>query len=214
MRLNIVLMQLITALMLGGNLDTLAETSRYVSVCGKDKTMIKWTQENKDGKIYLTTIQGDERHEYIIGKGYKTESWKIFNPITNTYLTISLDNGTYSINGKLNGKHISKSVKSKGKSWYQNIAYSASHILGKTTSIDYECFRPDNIKLYTMSATKKNIEDFDGMKAIRIEVCLTGFMSVFWKCNYYFDAQTKYFVGYRGVNGGPGTPETKITVLR
>lgn len=214
MRLNIVLMLLITALLLGGNLDTFAETSKYVSVCGKDKTIIKWIQENKDGKIYLTTIQSDERHEYIIGKGYKTESWKLCNQISNTDLTISLDNGTYSISGKFKGKLISTSVKSKGKPWYQNIAYSASHILVKTTSIEYECFRPDNIKLYTMSATKKNIENFDGMKAIRIEVCLTGFMSVFWKCNYYFDAQTKYFVGYRGVNGGPGTPETKIIVLR
>lgn len=55
---------------------------------------------------------------------------------------------------------------------------------------------------------------FDGKNALRIEVGLSGFMSVFWSCDYYFDPHTLMFVGYKGVNGGPGTPETKITDLR
>lgn len=70
------------------------------------------------------------------------------------------------------------------------------------------------MKLYTMSATKRGIEKLDGKNALRIEVGLTGFMSVFWSCDYYFDADTLLFVGYKGVNGGPGTPETKISVSR
>lgn len=35
------------------------------------------------------------------------------------------------------------------------------------------------MKLYTMSATNKGIGKFDGKNAQRIEVGLTGFMSVF-----------------------------------
>lgn len=61
---------------------------------------------------------------------------------------------------------------------------------------------------------EKGIERFNGKNALRIEVALTGFMSVFWSCDYYFEPHTLRFVGYKGVNGGPGTPETKISVSR
>ena len=192
----------------------MAQERNYISTCGKTKTSVKWSEEHKDGKIYLNTIQGNERHEYILDNGYKTESWKIINPVSNTSLTVSLKNGKYSISGKFNGKPISKTVKSKGKPWYQNIAYNAGLTLKNGKSLEYECFRPDNIKLYTMSAVKKGIERFDGGHTVKIEVSLTGFMSAFWSCDYYFDTATFMFVGYKGVNGGPGTPETKISISR
>ena len=192
----------------------MAQERNYISTCGKTKTSVKWSEEHKDGKIYLNTIQGNERHEYILDNGYKTESWKIINPVSNTSLTVSLKNGKYSISGKFNGKPISKTVKSKGKPWYQNIAYNAGLTLKNGKSLEYECFRPDNIKLYTMSAVKKGIERFDGGHTVKIEVSLTGFMSAFWSCDYYFDTATLMFVGYKGVNGGPGTPATKISISR
>ena len=192
----------------------MAQERNYISTCGKTKTSVKWSEEHKDGKIYLNTIQGNERHEYILDNGYKTESWKIINPVSNTSFTVSLKNGKYSISGKFNGKPISKTVKSKGKPWYQNIAYNAGLTLKNGKSLEYECFRPDNIKLYTMSAVKKGIERFDGGHTVKIEVSLTGFMSAFWSCDYYFDTATLMFVGYKGVNGGPGTPETKISISR
>ncbi|MFV9805687.1 hypothetical protein ACNYDJ_16030 [Phocaeicola vulgatus] len=192
----------------------MAQERNYISTCGKTKTSVKWSEEHKDGKIYLNTVQGNEKHEYILDNGYKTESWKIINPVSNTSLTVSLKKGKYSISGKFNGKPISKTVKSKGKPWYQNIAYNAGLTLKNGKSLEYECFRPDNIKLYTMSAVKKGIEKFDGRNTVKIEVSLTGFMSAFWSCDYYFDTTTLMFVGYKGVNGGPGTSETKISISR
>lgn len=192
----------------------MAQERKFISTCGKTQTAIKWLEKHKNGKIRLNTVQGSERHEYLLGNGYKTESWKIVNPSTNTDMIVSLNCGIYSISGRFNGKPISKTVKSKGKPWYQNIAYNAGLTLKNGKTVEYECFRPDNMKFYTMSATKKGIETFDGKNALRIEVGLTGFMSVFWSCDYYFDADTLLFVGYKGVNGGPGTPETKISVSR
>lgn len=192
----------------------IAQERKFISTCGKTQTAIKWSEEHRNGKILLNTAQDSERHEYLLGNGYKTESWKIVNPSTNTDLTVSLNRGTYTLSGKFKGKPISKTVKSKGRPWYQNIAYNAGLTLKNRKSVEYECFRPDNMKLYNMSATKKGIERFNGKNPLRIEVALTGFMSVFWSCDYYFDPNTLLFVGYKGVNGGPGTPETKISVSR
>ena len=163
----------------------MAQERHYTSTCGKTTKTIKWSEERKGGKVYLNTFQDNEKHEYVIGHGYKTESWKMVNASTTTDLTVTLNNGTYSISGFLNGKRISKTIKSKGKPWYQNIAYNAALTLKNAKSVEYECFRPDNMKLYTMSAT-----------------------------NYYFNSDTRMFVGYKGINGGPGTPETIISVSR
>lgn len=205
---------IITLLSLFLTITTLAQERNYISTCGKTRTAIKWSEGNKDGKIYLHTVQGVEVHEYVLDNSYKTESWKIVDTSSNTNLTISLKNGIYSISGILKGKPISKTVKSKGKPWYQNIAYNAGLTLKNGKSVEYECFRPDNMKLFTMSATKKGVEKFDGKNAVRIEVGLTGIMSAFWSCDYYFDTVTFSFVGYKGVNGAPGTPETKISCSR
>lgn len=204
----------ITLLSLFLTITALAQERNYISTCGKTRTAIKWSEENKDGKIYLHTVQGVEVHEYVLDNSYKTESWKIVDTSSNTNLTISLKNGIYSISGIFKGNQISKTVKSKGKPWYQNIAYNAGLTLKNGKSVEYECFRPDNMKLYTMSATKKGVEKFDGKSAVRIEVGLTGIMSAFWSCDYYFDTVTLSFVGYKGVNGAPGTPETKISCSR
>lgn len=157
----------------------MAQERNFISTCGKTKTAIKWSEEHKNGNIRLKAVQGSERHEYLIGNGYRTLSWNVVNPSTNTNLTISLNRGVYSISGRFNGKPISKKVKSKGKPWYQNIAYNAGFTLKNGESVEYECFRPDNMKFYTMSATKKGIVIFDGKNAQRIEIGLTGFMSVF-----------------------------------
>lgn len=205
---------IITLISLFLTITALAQERNYISTCGKTRTAIKWSEENKDGKIYLHTVQGVEVHEYVLDNSYKTESWKIVDTSSNTNLTISLNNGIYSISGIFKGKPISKTVKSKGKPWYQNIAYNAGLTLKNGKSVEYECFRPDNMKLYTMSATKKGVEKFDGKNAVRIEVGLTGIMSAFWSCDYYFDPVTFSFVGYKGVNGAPGTPETKISCSR
>lgn len=192
----------------------MAQERHYTSTCGKTTKTIKWSEERKVDKIYLNTFQDNEKHEYVIGHGYKTESWKMVNASTKTDLTVTLNNGIYSISGFLNGKRISKTVKSKGKPWYQNIAYNAALTLKNAKYVEYECFRPDNMKLYTMSATDKGLEKFDGNSSVRIEVGLTGFMSAFWSCDYYFNTDTRMFVGYKGINGGPGTPETIISVSK
>lgn len=142
----------------------MAQERNYISTCGKTKTAIKWTEEHKDGKIYLHTVQGGEKHEYILGSGYKTEAWKIADASSNTNLTVSLCKGIYSISGKFNGKQISKTVKSKGKPWYQNIAYNAGLTLKNGKSVEYECFRPDNMKLYTMSEYSLSMSRVSCMK--------------------------------------------------
>lgn len=129
----------ITAVIVCLSTLAMAQERHYTSTCGKTTKTIKWSEERKGGKVYLNTFQDNEKHEYVIGHGYKTEYWKMVNASTKTDLTVTLNNGIYCISGLLNGKRISKTVKSKGKPWYQNIAYNAALTLNNGKSLEYEC---------------------------------------------------------------------------
>lgn len=195
-------------------LPILAQKTTYLSKCGDRQETIVWQEEKMNGKIYLYVTHEIEQHEYVMNELFQTEKWKVTNTQSQTDLTIELHNDIYSITGKFKGKSIAETVKSKGYSWYQNIAYNAGISLRDRKTVKYECFRPDNIKLYTMEAEAQGVELLDGMNAYKINVRLTGFLSAFWSCSYYFDPETLSFVGYKGVNGKPGTPETTIKKVK
>jgi len=195
-------------------LSVFAQSTQYLSEFNRQQTTIVWQEKRINEKIYLYAMQEDERHEYIMNQSLQTEKWKIVNPLSQTDLTLELHGNTYWITGKFKGKPITKTVKSKGYIWYQNIAYNAGLSLKDKQEIKYECFRPDNMKLYTMIAKNQGIEKFKGTNAQKVTVSLTGFLSVFWSCSYYFDPTTLKFIGYKGVNGKPGTPETTIKKIK
>lgn len=78
----------------------MAQERKFISTCGKTQTAIKWSEEHRNSKIRLNTVQDSDRHEYLLGNGYKTDSWKIVNPSTNTDMTVSLNRGTYTLSGR------------------------------------------------------------------------------------------------------------------
>ena len=65
-----------------------------------------------------------------------------------------------------------------------------------------------------MMAETQGVEGFEDMDALKVTVSFTGFLSSFWSFSYYFDPTTLKFVGYKGVNGKPGTPETIIKIAK
>lgn len=197
-----------------GVLPVFAQRTTYLSICGEQQASIIWQEKRANDKIYLYVTQGDEHHEYVMNKLLQTEKWKTVNPPLRTDLTIELHNDIYLITGYFKGRYISKTVKSNGYVWHQNIAYNAGILLKNKETVKYECFRPDNIKLFTMMAEAQGTEKFNGKDANKIVVSLTGILSAFWSCVYYIDPVTLKFIGYKGVNGKPGTPETIIKIVK
>lgn len=106
-------------------LSVFAQSTQYLSEFNRQQTTIVWQEKRINEKIYLYAMQEDERHEYIMNQSLQTEKWKIVNPLSQTDLTIELHGNAYWITGKFKGKPITKTVKSKGYIWYQNIAYNA-----------------------------------------------------------------------------------------
>ena len=192
-----------------------AQQRTFESVCGKEKSVIIWDKKKRNNIIILNTTQNSEVHHYRFSPSLTTLSWQVVNPTKYTDLTITLYNSNYYLNGSFNNQPYSKIVKSKGHPWHQNIAYSAGELLANKKSFKYECFRPDNLELYIMQAERESIPaSFNAQDTYEVKVRLTGVLSHFWSCLYYFSTENHQFIGYKGVNGGPGTPETIIKSSR
>ncbi len=181
----------------------------YLSITGKDTTVYLWDETVSGDSRKITVTKGTQVAEIVSGEDYVTRSTHISDPSDKTDITITLKNGIYVIEGRFHGKNYHDTVNSKGYPWIQNISYSVGAIMKNRTSYKYECFRPDNLDFEQMQAEYSGETRFRTLPVRDIKITPGGLKSLFWSCRYYLD-ETGRYVGYRGVNGGPGTPETII----
>lgn len=191
-----------------------SQTTEYKYSCGENKTTIYWNESREGNLIYLQTILGSEAHKYVMTLDYHTVSWEYSNQDKNTNIKVVLRNGTYKIDGILKSKSYSKTYKSNGVPWFQNIGFNMGYSIKKKPTFKFECIRPDNLKLYEMQADVKEIIVRNGIREQRINVHLTGLISKFFGCDYYINFSSGQFTQYKGVQGVPGTPETIITIKK
>lgn len=201
-------------LMLLSSYHVYPQTTEYKYSCGDHKSTIFWTESKGDNFIYLHTIQGSETHKYVMTPNYHTVSWEYSNQDKDTNIKVVLKNGTYKIDGILKSKSYSKTYKSNGVPWFQNIGFNMGYSIKGKSTFKFECIRPDNLKLYEMQADAKEIIVHNGIHEQRINVHLTGIISKFFGCDYYINLSSDQFTQYRGVQGAPGTPETIITLIK
>jgi len=181
----------------------------YYSITDKDTTVYLWDETVSGDSRKITITKGTQVAEIVSGEDYITRSTHISDPSDKTDITITLKNGTYTIEGRFHGKNYHDTVKSRGYPWIQNISYSVGAIMKNRTSYKYECFRPDNLDFEQMQAEYSGETSFRTLPVRDIKITPGGLKSLFWSCHYYLDEAGRY-AGYRGVNGGPGTPETII----
>lgn len=191
-----------------------SQTTEYKYSCGENKATIYWNESREGNLIYLQTIQGNETHKYVMTPDYHTVSWEYSNQDKKTNIKVVLRNGIYKINGILKSKSYSKTYKSNGVPWFQNIGFNIGYSIKKKPTFKFECIRPDNLKLYEMQADAKEIIVRNGIREQRINVHLTGLISKFFGCDYYINFSSGQFIQYKGVQGAPGTPETIITIKK
>lgn len=192
------------------SIPSAAQSRSYIKTCGKRTTNITWSG-GKSGSGYKYTITTGSQKEYFTMDSQKrTTEWRLVNESKDTDFTVTLSGGVYTFTGKKKGKEVNKTEKSSGQPWYQNIELNGSSVLGGKSNVKFECIRPDNLDLHTMQVTDKGVMEVEGFKAKLLKATLTGALAGMWSCDYYYDASSGEFVVYKAVEGGPGTPETKI----
>lgn len=190
-----------------------AQTYDYVLTKGKEVSSVKWVETAvSDGKTIDIQI-GDKKFNQNVDESRKTTRWHYTYAKENTDYEVTLKDGVYTFKGKLKGKNLDNTEKSKGHPWYQNISYKAGLALrNKGESLVYECIRMDNASLNVMQVTNIGQEPVKGKMANHLKVTPTGALAKLWTCHEYCDPDTGVLVSYSAVEGVPGTPETKWSI--
>lgn len=181
---------------------------RYHSVTKSDTTKIVWEEAVTDNGRQVTIVIGPQTTVIFSDRNYITRKCLITDKSQGTDVVITLSSDSkYHIEGTFKNKSYQVEHKSSGKIWVQNISYSVGHLSHIKGDFQYECFRPDNLEFAEMQAVSKGADTFRSQNVRDVKISPTGLKAAFWSCHYYLNDQWEY-IGYRGVNGGPGTPET------
>lgn len=192
------------------SIPSAAQNRSYIKTCGKRTTNITWSG-GKSGDGYKYTITtGSQKEYFTLNSKKQTTEWRLVDESKGTDYTVSLSGGIYTFTGKNKSKEVKKTEKSTGLPWYQNIEINGSGVLAGKSNVKFECVRPGNLDVHTMQANDKGVMEVEGFQARLLQATLIGPFAGMWSCDYYYDAKSGEFVVYKAVEGGPGTPETKI----
>ena len=186
----------------------------YNVKCGKTVTPLSYDDRQEGDKIIMVQQFGEQTSWFTMDKDLRTTEFRIQSKKDDTDASIKLVNGVYTLKGKVKGKDVNKTVKSKGLPWYQPIGYVVGRILDGKKSVEYECFNPQDFEFHPMVVKIDGEEIYDGQKAVRVRSNATGGLAKLWHCFYFYDPKTLIQNGYRAVEGVPGTPETTWSVVK
>lgn len=190
------------------------EQRHFVLTQGENRVNVDWTID-KSGDLLKYTITTGSRTEYFtMKKNFETVEYRVVDKTSNTDARVVRNGDVYTFSGKNKGKAIDRKEKSSGLPWYQNVEFNGYTVADGKRPVKFECIRYTEMDKHTMQVTNKGEEEVEGYRTIRVRASLTGALAGIWGCDYYYDVNTGQFVVYKGVEGGPGTPETIIKPVK
>ena len=120
------------------------------------------------------------------------------------------------LTGTFEGKEIKKELVIDDDPWYQLFVFSFTEfILSKDEKKHYWVFNPFDLSMNKMKVNKKGREKINLNGEIYdtylLNTRLTGFMSVFWKGEYWFNSENGMYLKYDGLNIFPKIQNVLIT---
>nr|CBX30245.1 hypothetical protein N47_D30540 [uncultured Desulfobacterium sp.] len=189
------------------------ETHHYLERTGSKTSPVEWKFE-KGVVPKITWVGSDETITTWSNPSLETVKWVVDKPGQNTLITVQRTNNDLIINGVLKGSPLEKKVKIDNLPWFQAISISLRpFIISKDSALEFWTFQPDTLKIYKLRALKVSADvlkiNSNTIKAQKVKISLTGILSVFGECFYWFTKDDGVFIRYEG----PGTsPEKKVTV--
>lgn len=195
----------------------------YQRTAGAEQWDLNFTMSTKADQIMTKIIDDNKEETFTYDLNFATLSIEVVEPKEGTDLKISRVRNLLQIRGTVNGKKIEKDLEIDEKLWYQNFEFClAGFARSKATETKFLVLNKEIFSVNTMSARKKGMEEIvingETIKAQKVELRLTGFLSLFWKAECWYgtiDAagSEPIFLMYKGTTG-PGTPETVIVLKK
>jgi hypothetical protein len=192
-----------------------AEQHRYLQTTGDDSFEFLW-ELNPNRPYTITTAAENEWHHIEHDPDGSTRQWRFSDPHTQV-LGVRVGNEIH-LKGTLNGRHIDRRLTLKGLPWKQSLSYTLRLLLQSTEEkTTFWMIRQDQLKLLKLTARKITEESLaingQVVRCKKVSITLTGLMAGLWQAHYWFRADDLVMLRYKGVNGPPGTPETRIELI-
>ena len=190
------------------------EQRHFTFTCGKTVKNVDWTMDKSGSQLKYSIKTGNMTEYFVMDKDFNTVEYRVVDATTNTDAKVTREGNIYTFSGKNKGKEIKRTEKSSGLPWYQNVEFNGVKVADDKKPVKFECIRYTEMDRHTMQVVNKGPVDVEGYKTIWVRASLTGALAGVWGCDYYFDATTGEFLVYKGIEGGPGTPETVIKPVK
>ena len=192
------------------------EHYRYRQTTGNSVKNLDWRLE-KDDPYRLVADIGAERDITRVDDLLATTSWKVTDPVANTDLMVWREGNLLQIEGRFKGETIREHRKIDAAPWYQALSISLRPLVDfPQRDLAFWSLRPDTLEAHKLRVASGGEEVFDilGQKTtvVKLEIRLTGFKSMLWKCHYWLRKSDGLFLRYEGPSGPPGWPLTRVTL--
>lgn len=191
------------------------ERYEYMETNGAMQEVFDW-QLSFSNCATVVSENGDERFVNSCRLDGETTRWEIKNREMDVVAVRQGEKIVFS--GLLQGQEVDRVVRIDDMPWYQPLSFSLRNFVrSQKESVDFWMIRPDSLEAVKMRATRQSLEKIEvnhrEEQAVKVEVRLTGFLSAFWSCHYWFRPEDGVFLKYEGVHGPPGTVKTVIQLL-
>mgnify|MGYP003310677157 CR=1 FL=1 len=190
------------------------EQRHFVMIQGNNRVNVDWTIDKSGDFLKYTIITGSRAEYFTMKKNFETIEYRVVDKTENTDAKVVRNGDVYTFSGKNKGKSINRTEKSSGLPWFQNVEFNGFSLVDGKKPVKFECIRYTEMDRHTMQLTNKGEAEVEGYRTIRVRASLTGALAGVWGCDYHYDVNTGQFVVYKGVEGGPGTPETVIKAVK
>jgi VCBS repeat-containing protein len=188
----------------------------YIDEIKGKKTETIWTIDEKDNQIYIEGSNPQEKISIVTDSNYAFQNFNYINTSKKTDYKIKRINNILQCSGQIKNSKIADKDNNIGKTpWVQQFCFGLKKIsISNENSYIFYSVNPKNFSVNKIQAKKKNIENITinnkNYKAQKITVSLTGFKSLFWSAQIWFDVEDGTMLLYKG-NEGPNTPTTTVT---
>jgi len=188
----------------------------YKNQTGNKTFKTKWIITNKKDNFIIKKTNSIGITDMIYSMDFILQQLTYKSDIENIHYLFTKEGNKLIAKGKYKGQSNMKTYSTASILWIQEFNYGLKQFLqSNKNELKFFIINPKNFSKNIMIATKESKQKLKVGKetydALKLKVTLTGFKSMFWKAEIWYDLKTYNLIKYKA-NEGPGTPMNIITL--
>ncbi|NGX34179.1 MAG: hypothetical protein K1060chlam1_00529 [Candidatus Anoxychlamydiales bacterium] len=185
------------------------KTFVYKTLTGKKETTTTYLIKKRKDDLLVTKTNEIEIANIIYSLKFALKEMHVKSAKEDTDYKFTIDNRKLTLIGKARGRRIKRQYTLPDR-WIQDFTFGLRPFLNsKRQRYSFVILNPNDFTTNELIASKEGIEKIkinnSTYKAQRVNVTLSGFKSMFWKADVWYDLHTFDLLKYKA-NEGPGTP--------